>query len=104
MNFSINNLSKNSHNINTNPKHHPDLAIIFCTKNSAYTIENAIKKVKQSRYGSDIVVVDGFSTDDTVKVAKEIEETMVIEQPKRNAQNNKKSIWQGSVHRIRGGY
>ena len=58
-----------------------ELAIIFCTKNSAGTIENSITKVKQSRYNPDIIVVDGFSTDNTVKIAKKIEGTTIIEQP-----------------------
>src|SRR5215218_4534154 len=57
------------------------LVIIFCTKNSESTIECAITRVKQSRYDPDVVVVDGFSTDSTVKMAKEFEKTIVIEQP-----------------------
>ncbi len=57
------------------------LVIIFCTKNSESTIESAITNVKQSRYDPDVVVVDGFSTDNTVKIAKDLEKTTVIEQP-----------------------
>lgn len=64
-----------------NSNDNSELAIIFCTKNSEGTIENSITKVKQSRYNPDIIVVDGFSTDNTVKIAKKIEETTIIEQP-----------------------
>lgn len=68
---------KKSLNIDDNS----ELAIIFCTKNSEDTIENSITKVKQSRYNPDIIVVDGFSTDNTVMIAKKIERTTIIEQP-----------------------
>lgn len=64
-----------------NSNDNSELAIIFCTKNSEGTIENSITKVKQSRYNPDIIVVDGFSTDNTVKIAKKIEGTTIIEQP-----------------------
>ena len=57
------------------------LVIIFCTKNSESTIESAITRVKQSCYDPDVVVVDGYSTDNTVKIAKGLEKTIVIEQP-----------------------
>jgi glucosyl-3-phosphoglycerate synthase len=59
----------------------PKLVIIFCTKNSETTIENAISKVRQSNYDPDIIVVDGFSTDNTVKIAERLERTTVIRQP-----------------------
>lgn len=68
---------KRSLNINDNS----ELAIIFCTKNCESTIENAITKVKQSQYNPDIIVVDGFSTDNTIKIAKKIEGITIIEQP-----------------------
>ncbi len=58
-----------------------EVAIILCTKNSEDTIENTITKVKQSHYNPDIIIVDGFSTDNTIKIAKEIERTTIIEQP-----------------------
>ena len=59
----------------------PKLVIIFCAKNSEATIENAISKVRQSNYDPDVIVVDGFSTDNTIKIAKRLERTTVIQQP-----------------------
>jgi glucosyl-3-phosphoglycerate synthase len=59
----------------------PKLVIIFCTKNSETTIENAISNARQSKYDPDIIVVDGFSTDNTIKIAERLERTTVIQQP-----------------------
>ncbi len=58
------------------------VSVIFCTKNSADTIQNAIKAIKNSSYGPDsIIVVDGFSNDKTVEKAKQAGVTTVITQP-----------------------
>ena len=59
----------------------PKLVIIFCTKNSETTIENAVSNVRQSNYDPDIIVVDGFSTDNTTQIAERLERTTVIQQP-----------------------
>jgi glycosyltransferase involved in cell wall biosynthesis len=63
------------------------LAIIFCAKNCERTIGNAIASMKESRFNASMttitIVVDGFSTDSTVKVAKEAGATSVIQQPER---------------------
>lgn len=59
----------------------PKLVIIFCAKNSESTIANAVSKVRQSIYDPDIIVVDGFSTDNTIKIAEKLERTTVIQQP-----------------------
>jgi glycosyltransferase involved in cell wall biosynthesis len=60
------------------------VSVIFCTKNSAGTIQNAIEAIKNSSYGLDsIIVVDGFSNDRTVEIAKQARATNVITQPVR---------------------
>src|SRR4051812_9595018 len=60
------------------------IAVIFCTKNSADTIENAIATVKESSYHPEaIIIVDGFSSDGTIDVAKQAGATNVITQPER---------------------
>lgn len=59
----------------------PKLVVIFCAKNSESTIENAVSKVRQSMYDPDIIIVDGFSTDNTIKIAERLERTTVIPQP-----------------------
>lgn len=61
------------------------LAVVFCTKNCEKTIGYAISSAKKShlfRQGSGvIIVIDGFSNDNTRQVAKEAGATSVIEQP-----------------------
>jgi hypothetical protein len=57
--------------------------IIFCTKNSGKTIENAITSVKKSTYGPGVIVVDGFSSDDTKELAAKAGADVTIDQPLR---------------------
>ncbi len=61
------------------------LAVIFCTKNCEKTIADAISSAKKSRLFREgngmILVIDGFSNDNTRQVAKEAGATSVIEQP-----------------------
>ena len=60
------------------------VSVIFCTKNSADTIQDAIASIKRSNYGPEsIIVVDGFSNDGTVDAAKRAGATNVIAQPER---------------------
>jgi glycosyltransferase involved in cell wall biosynthesis len=77
----LNNEERATKDFDSSDNDNTKLVIIFCTKNSESTIESAITHVRQSRYDPDVVVVDGFSTDNTVKIAKELEKTIVIEQP-----------------------
>lgn len=57
-----------------------DLAVILCTKNSSSTIENMLINIKKSKFNPDILIVDGFSTDDTVKIASNIGGIKIINQ------------------------
>jgi glucosyl-3-phosphoglycerate synthase len=66
------------------PRSFERLAIIFCAKNCEKTIRNAITAVKAAGFvnmETITIVVDGFSTDSTSKVAKDAGATAVIEQP-----------------------
>jgi len=45
------------------------LVVIFPTKNEEDTIEHVIKTAKNSIHGPEIIVVDAYSSDDTVKIA-----------------------------------
>jgi glycosyltransferase involved in cell wall biosynthesis len=68
------------------PRSFERAAIIFCAKNCEKTIGNAIASVKEVHFPNMttmIIVVDGFSTDGTAKIAKEAGATSVIEQPER---------------------
>jgi glycosyltransferase involved in cell wall biosynthesis len=59
------------------------VAVVFCTKNSALTIANAISSVKQSSYSPSIIVVDGFSSDNTIEIARKAGASITTEQPER---------------------
>lgn len=58
------------------------VSVIFPAKNEQDTIENAILNAKESIYKpSNIVVIDAYSTDNTVELAKKAG-AIVVEQPK----------------------
>src|SRR5215204_6137120 len=58
------------------------VSVFFPAKNEQGTIENAILNAKESIYRpSSIVVIDAYSTDNTVELAKKAD-AIVIEQPK----------------------
>ncbi|MDX1373195.1 MAG: glycosyltransferase [Nitrososphaeraceae archaeon] len=57
-----------------------DLAVILCTKNSGTTIENILINIKKSYFKPDILIVDGFSTDDTIKIASDVGGIKIIKQ------------------------
>lgn len=46
------------------------IAVCFPTKNEEKTIGGCIESVKQSKYKPHIIVVDGYSTDKTVEIAR----------------------------------
>ncbi len=58
------------------------LVAIFPTKNEEDTIEHVIKTAKDSIHGPEIIVVDAYSSDDTVKIALD-NSAKVIEQGNR---------------------
>jgi glycosyltransferase involved in cell wall biosynthesis len=47
------------------------VVVILPAKNEAATIGSCIKAVKQSKYNPEVIVANGHSTDDTVKIASE---------------------------------
>jgi len=62
------------------------LAVIFCAKNCEKTITNSVRCIKDAQFfnmQTVTIIVDGFSTDNTVKVAKEAGATSVIHQPEK---------------------
>ena len=48
----------------------PKVLLIFPAKNEEETIERVITTAKQSRYSPEIIVVDAFSSDRTVELAR----------------------------------
>lgn len=47
---------------------HPQLSVVIVTRNAATTLEDTLRSIKQ--LADEIVVMDMYSTDDTVKIAK----------------------------------
>ena len=77
------NSSKNNtynHKNNSSPHNSSELAVIVCTKNSGSTIKNLLLNIKQSSFKPDIILVDGFSTDDTVKITNNVGGVKIIQQ------------------------
>jgi len=58
----------------------PKVIIIFPAKNEEGTIENAIATAKQSYYKPDVIIVDAYSTDKTIRIAEKAG-AIVIQQP-----------------------
>lgn len=65
---------------NSSPHNSSELAVIICTKNSGSTIKNLLLNIKQSSFKPDIILVDGFSTDDTVKITNNVGGVKIIQQ------------------------
>ncbi|MGD1837633.1 MAG: glycosyltransferase [Nitrososphaeraceae archaeon] len=57
-----------------------DLVIILCAKNCEMTIKNVITNIKKSSFNPDVIVVDGFSTDNTVDLSQKIDGVKIIQQ------------------------
>lgn len=49
----------------------PKIVVIFPTKNEGDTIEHVIRTAKKSRYRPEVVVVDAYSSDNTVRIARD---------------------------------
>ncbi len=48
----------------------PKISYIILTKNSDATLENCLKAIKNQKISKEIIIVDNFSTDDTIPIAK----------------------------------
>jgi len=85
MTFGVDSPAMKDTNARTAASGQKKLAVIYCTKNCEKTIGDAISTAKSSpifqRGSGIIIVVDGFSNDNTKQVAKEAGATSVIEQP-----------------------
>lgn len=71
------------------PDRNPLVSIIICSKNGAEYFERCLEAVKAQTYKNiEIVVVDNFSTDDTVKIAKRYTDQVYQIGPERCTQFN----------------
>lgn len=65
------------------------VSVVITTKNEEKNIENCLISIKTQSYQNiEIIVVDNFSTDNTVNIAKKYTENVVLKGPERSAQRN----------------
>ena len=57
-----------------------ELVIILCAKNCEMTIKNVIMNIMKSSFKPDVIVVDGFSKDNTVNISRKIDGLKIIQQ------------------------
>src|SRR5213083_3094617 len=66
---------------------HPFVSVIIPTKNSGRIIRACLESVRAQTYRNfEIVVVDNFSTDSTVRIAKEYADLVLLAGPERTSQ------------------
>lgn len=69
--------------------HNPLVSIIVPTKNSAQFLEACLASIQNQTYKNiELIVVDNFSTDDTIEIAKKFTEKVYSKGPERSAQVN----------------
>ena len=67
----------------------PLVSIIIPTKNSAEFLEECLESIKKQSYKDiEIIVVDNFSTDTTVEIAKKYTDKVFSQGPERSTQRN----------------
>ena len=49
----------------------PKIVVIFPTKNEEDTIEHVIRTAKKSQHRPEVIVIDAFSSDKTVRIARD---------------------------------
>lgn len=65
------------------------VSIIVPTRNSAQTLERCLKKIRDQTYKNiEIIVVDNYSTDDTINIARRFTNKIFTIGPERSAQVN----------------
>jgi len=68
---------------------HPLVSLIIPTYNSANTIENCLKSIKEQTYEKiEVIVVDDHSIDETRNIAEKYGARVLIKGPERNPQRN----------------
>ena len=67
----------------------PLVSIVIPTKNSANTLGNTLESISNQTYKNyEIIVVDNYSTDNTIQLARQYTKSVYIEAPERTAQVN----------------
>jgi len=78
----------------------PLVSVVITTKNEEKNIEACLQSIKEQTYPNiEIIVVDNFSTDATVKIARRYTEHVYQKGPERSAQRN-----YGMIEKAKGKY
>ncbi len=56
-----------------------EISVVVCTRNEEKVIENCLRALKNQNLKPEIIVVDGHSTDNTVKIAKKFADKIVYD-------------------------
>lgn len=73
----------------SNSKNQPLVSIIIPTRNAALTLSQCLKSILRQTYQNiEIVVVDNFSTDQTLNIARKFADSVYSKGPERSAQRN----------------
>lgn len=70
-------------------KNYPLVSVVITTKNEEKNIENCLLSIKRQTYGNiELIVVDNFSEDKTVEIAKKYGAKVYLKGPERSTQRN----------------
>ena len=70
-------------------KNQPLVSIIITTKNEEKNIENCLKSIRNQTYKNiEIIVVDNYSEDNTINIAKKYTSKVYFRGPERSSQRN----------------
>ncbi|MBI3485898.1 glycosyltransferase [Candidatus Daviesbacteria bacterium] len=66
------------------------VSVIIATKNEEKNIERCLKSIKKQNYigNIEVIVVDNYSADQTIKIAKKYTRNVFLFGPERSAQRN----------------
>ncbi len=65
------------------------VSVIVTTLNSSATLENCLKSIARQSYKNiELIVIDNYSTDNTVEISKKYTKNVWIEGPERSVQRN----------------
>lgn len=68
---------------------HPLVSVVLTTKNEEKNIYRCLKSIQSQTYKNiEIIVVDNYSEDQTIKIAKEFTSKIFLKGPERSAQRN----------------
>jgi glycosyltransferase involved in cell wall biosynthesis len=82
-------LNKNEDSDHKDNDLHPLVSVVLTTKNEEKNIYRCLQSIQSQTYKNlEIIVVDNYSEDQTIKIAKEFTSKIFLKGPERSAQRN----------------